>query len=60
MKRCSLSESQVKQIVRAETTERRAAARDYEQAGRADRADQLRREASILESVIDTGQCGKL
>jgi uncharacterized protein len=54
--RRSLSEGEIDDIVRAEITERRAAARDYEQAGHTDRAGRLRREARVLESVIAAGQ----
>ena len=54
--RRSLSEAEVEGIVRMEVADRRAAARDYDQAGRRDRADRLRREADVLASVIDAGQ----
>jgi uncharacterized protein len=51
-----LSETEVAEIVRVEVAERRAAARDYEQGGHADRSARLRREASVLESVIAGGE----
>jgi uncharacterized protein len=38
----------VERIVRAEVAEREAAARDYERAGRLERAQQLRDEAAAL------------
>lgn len=47
-----LTEPEVEQIVRAEVAERQAAARDYDQAGRSDQADRLRREASVLISAL--------
>ncbi len=50
--RRSLSAAQIEQIVRAEATEREDAARGYERAGRADRADRLRREAQLLLAVL--------
>jgi hypothetical protein len=50
--RRSLSEAQIEQIVQAEATEREDAARDYERAGQAGRADLLRREAQLLLAVL--------
>ena len=47
-----LTEAQVEQIVRAELAEREAAARDYERAGRPERADQLRGEAGVLAAHL--------
>ena len=50
--RRELSESHVEQIVRAEIAEREAAAHQYERAGRADRAGQLRAEAEVLSAHV--------
>jgi uncharacterized protein YqeY len=47
-----LSDDDVSAIVRAEVTERQAAARDYERAGHTDRAGRLRREANILAAAL--------
>lgn len=49
-----LTADQVEQIVRAEVAERQAAARDYERAGRTDRADQVRREAAVLSAHLSS------
>jgi uncharacterized protein YqeY len=46
--RRTLTEAQVEQIVHAEAEAREAAARDYDTAGRSERAEQLRVEAGIL------------
>jgi uncharacterized protein len=48
-----LTEAEAEQIVRAEVTERQAAARDYDQTGQASQAGRLRQEAQVLLSVID-------
>ena len=40
-------------IAAAEAADRRAAARDYQAAGHADRAGRLRREAQAIESALD-------
>jgi uncharacterized protein YqeY len=47
-----LTEAQVEQIVRAEVAEREAAARDYDRAGRPERAEQLRSEVSVLAAHL--------
>ena len=47
-----LTEAEIARIVRTEIAERRAAAARYEQAGHADRADRLRREADALAVVV--------
>jgi len=47
-----LSAAETEQIVRAEAGEREDAARGYERAGHADRADRLRREAQVLLAVL--------
>jgi len=52
VERRMLTADQVEQIVRAEVAERQAAARDYERAGRTDRADQVRREAAVLSAHL--------
>jgi uncharacterized protein YqeY len=46
-----LTEPEVDQIVQAEITERHRAADEYGQTGHSDRADRLRHEASVLQSV---------
>ncbi len=53
--RRSLTEPEAEQIVRAEAADREAA-RGYEQAGRTDQADRLRREARVLICVLDMGE----
>jgi uncharacterized protein YqeY len=50
--RHTLTEPEVEQIVRTEVAERQAAAHSYDQAGHPDQAERLRREASVLMSVI--------
>ena len=47
-----LSGVEIEQIVLGEAGERERAARDYERAGHADRAGQLRREAQVLLAVL--------
>jgi uncharacterized protein len=47
-----LTEAEIADIVSTEIAERRAAAARYEQAGHADRADRLRREADALAAVV--------
>ena len=47
------TEEQVRDVVLAEVTERRAAAEEYERAGRTDRADLLRAEAAVLDAHLD-------
>lgn len=47
-----LSGADVTRIVRAEITERLAAADEYERAGHAARADRLRREAQVLTGIL--------
>jgi uncharacterized protein len=51
--RLRLSEAEIEEIVRAEVAERHSVARDYDQAGRADQANRLRREAYVLTSALD-------
>jgi uncharacterized protein YqeY len=46
--RRTLTEVQVEQIVHAEAEAREAAARDYDTAGKTERAEQLRAEADVL------------
>jgi uncharacterized protein YqeY len=50
--RRGVSDQEASAIVRAEVAERQAAARDYDQAGRSERADRLRREADILAAAL--------
>ena len=47
-----LTDAEITGIVSTEICERRAAAARYEQAGHADRADRLRREADALAAVV--------
>jgi uncharacterized protein len=49
--RRSLSEAEIGEIVRAEITERRDAAGQYERAAQADRAERLHREADVLAAA---------
>jgi uncharacterized protein len=49
--RRGLSEAEIGEIVRAEITERRDAAGQYERAGQAVRAERLRREADVLAAA---------
>jgi uncharacterized protein len=51
--RRDLEEPEVERLVRAEITDRRAAAQAYERAGRHDRARRLRAEADVLGSHLD-------
>jgi uncharacterized protein YqeY len=51
--RRTLTGAQIDAIVRAEITERHAAARDYEHAGRLDHAERLRAEAATLSTHLD-------
>lgn len=50
--RRALTPAEIAGIVSTEIAERRAAADRYEQAGHADRADRLRREADALTAVV--------
>jgi len=50
--RRALTEDEIAGILRAEIAERRAAADQYEQAGHADRAARLRREADALAAAM--------
>ncbi len=52
MERRLLTEPQIEQIVRDELAEREAAARDYERSGRTERAEQLRREITVLAEQL--------
>ncbi len=52
--RRQLSPADIQTIVGAEISEREITAGRYEQAGQADRADRLRREARILRDVLET------
>lgn len=47
-----LSDEQVLEIVRREVDDREAAAQEYETRGRADRAQRLRTEASVLTAFL--------
>jgi uncharacterized protein len=51
--RRDLSDDQVRRILRAEITEREHEANAYDEAGRSDTADRLRREAAVLETLTD-------
>jgi uncharacterized protein len=48
-----VTEGEAAAIAAAEAADRRAAARDYQAAGHADRAGRLRREAQAIESALD-------
>ncbi len=51
--RREMSRNDIAEILRAEVTDRTAAAAVYERMGRVDRAAALRREAAALEAVLD-------
>jgi uncharacterized protein len=51
-----LTAGQVDQVIQAEISERRQAARGYERAGQPGRAQRLRAEADALESAVAAGQ----
>jgi hypothetical protein len=51
--RREVTEDEAAAIAAAEAADRRAAARDYQAAGHADRAGRLRREAQAIESALD-------
>ncbi|HEY3869877.1 MAG TPA: hypothetical protein VGM10_16045 [Actinocrinis sp.] len=51
--RRTLTVAQVEQIVRDELAERRSAADEYERAGRADHAAELREGAKILSALLE-------
>jgi uncharacterized protein YqeY len=53
--RRDLSDGDIASIVRAEVADRRAAAADYERAGRADAAARLSAEAAVLASHLADG-----
>ncbi len=50
--RRALSEADIAHIVRTEITDRQAAARHYDELGRADQATRLRREADVLAATL--------
>jgi uncharacterized protein YqeY len=50
--RRALTATQVEDIVHAEVAEREAAARDYDRAGKPQRAEQLRGEARVLSAHL--------
>lgn len=52
--RRELSAQEVLEVVRAEVSDRRAAAAEYERLGRTDEASRLRAEAHALVSVLET------
>jgi hypothetical protein len=51
--RREVTEDEATAIAAAEAADRRAAARDYQAGGNADRAGRLRREAQAIESALD-------
>jgi uncharacterized protein len=51
--RREVTDDEAAAIAATEAADRRAAARDYQAAGHADRADRLRREAQAIESALD-------
>ena len=56
--RCAVTEEEAAAIAVAEAADRRAAARDYRAAGRADRADRLLSEARAIESALKEAGSG--
>jgi uncharacterized protein YqeY len=50
--RWTLTEAEVERVVRVEVADRRAAAREYEQAGLRERAERLLAEAGVLASHL--------
>jgi uncharacterized protein YqeY len=52
--RRQLGPADLREIVRAEISEREITASQYEEAGHTDRAERLRREAQILRTVLDS------
>jgi uncharacterized protein YqeY len=52
VRRRSLTEAEMGEIVRAEVADRESAALDYERAGRHDRAERLRHEVAVLRSHL--------
>ena len=56
--RRNLSGAEVAGIVRAEITERRVAAAEYQRSGHRGRAERLRREAQVLETVLSAAMGG--
>lgn len=52
IERRSLTDAQVEEIVRAEVTERLAAADDYERLGHREHAERLRNEADVLSRHV--------
>lgn len=55
VQRRTLSEAQMAGVVRAEITDRRAAAAEYERVGQHDRAARLRGEADVLDLHVVGG-----
>ena len=53
VRRRVLTEDEATAIAATEAADRRAAARDYQAAGHAGRADRLRREARAIEAALD-------
>jgi hypothetical protein len=53
--RRALTETQIADIVRAEVSDRRAAAAEYERAGQYDHAGRLRGEADVLAAYLTPG-----
>jgi uncharacterized protein YqeY len=49
----AIANAEAAAIAAAEAADRRAAARDYQATGHADRAGRLRREAQAIESALD-------
>ena len=54
-RRRRLTAAQVEQVIQAEISERRQAARGYERAGHSGRAQRLRAEADVLEAAAAAG-----
>jgi hypothetical protein len=53
VERRALTEDEIVRIVETEIADRAAAATDYENAGRTERADRLRAEAAVLSAILE-------
>lgn len=52
VQRSELTSAQVSDVIRAAVAERQVAADSYEQAGRSDAAQRLRREVEVLQAIL--------
>lgn len=53
VRRLELDHAEVRGIVAREIDERRSAAASYDESGRTDRADELRREAAVIDEALE-------